>query len=589
MTDIKDNTQLTGQEAPKAAAEPATPAAKPATAPAAKAETADAKPAAAKPAAPRPAAAAAPAAPAKPAENQLEAKEVAPEALRAELERLRKEEQMDFLENLVGMDWGEEGLGVIYQLESTVSGKRTALKSATTDRENPLLPSVSDLWDIANIYEREVFDFFGIKFTGHPDMRRIFLREDWVGYPMRKDDETEKNNPLRMTNEPLADVTETLTLNADGTVTRGENKIFEKGDYVVNIGPQHPSTHGVLHFRVSLEGERIKKIDPVLGYIHRGVEKISENMTYPQTLALTDRLDYLGAMQNRHALCMCIEKAMGVEVSDRVKVIRTIMDELQRIDSHILFFSCLCQDLGATTAFLYGFRDREKILDIFEETCGGRLILNYNTIGGVMADLHPNFQKRVKEFIPYMRKNLQEYHDIFTGNVIFQNRSKGVGVLTKEQCISFGCTGGTGRAAGWHNDVRKLRPYAAYDKVEFNEVTRTEGDSFARYMIRMDEILESLDIIEQLIDNIPEGNFQEKMKPIIKVPAGTYYSAVEGSRGEFGVLLESKGDKSPYRLHYRSTGLPLVAVMDTACRNNMIADLITIGGTVDYVVPDIDR
>ena len=452
-----------------------------------------------------------------------------------------------------------------------------------------MLPSVSDLWDIANIYEREVYDFYGIIFTGHPDMRRIFMREDWVGFPMRKDDETEKNNPLRMTNEPLADVTTSYTLNADGTVTKEENKIFEEDEYVVNIGPQHPSTHGVLHFRVSLDGERIRKIDPVLGYIHRGVEKISESLTYPQTLALTDRLDYLGAMQNRHALCMCIEQAMGVEVSDRVKVIRTIMDELQRIDSHILFFSCLCQDLGATTAFLYGFRDREKILDIFEETCGGRLILNYNTIGGVMADIHPNFQKRVKEFIPYMRKNIQEYHDIFTGNVIFQNRAKGVGVLTKEQCISFGCTGGTGRAAGWHNDVRKLHPYAAYDRVQFNEVTRTEGDSFARYMIRLDEILESLNIIEQLIDNIPEGNFQEKMKPIIKVPAGTYYSAVEGSRGEFGVLLESKGDKNPYRLHYRSTGLPLVAVMDTACRGNMIADLITIGGTVDYVVPDIDR
>lgn len=505
------------------------------------------------------------------------------------MERLRKEEGMDFLVNLTGVDWQEDGLGVVYQLESTVTHKQVCLKTATTDRENPLLPSVSDLWDVANIYEREVFDFYGIRFTGHPDMRRVFMREDWVGYPFRKDDETEKNNPLRMTNEPLADVTETLTLNAGGTVTRSENRIFEKDEYVVNIGPQHPSTHGVLHFRVSLEGERIRKIDPILGYIHRAVEKISEDMTYPQTLALTDRLDYLGAMQNRHALCMTIEKAMGVEVSDRVKVIRTIMDELQRIDSHILFFSCLCQDLGATTAFLYGFRDREKILDIFEETCGGRLILNYNTIGGVMADIHPNFQKRVKEFIPYMRKNIQEYHDIFTGNVIFQNRSKGVGVLTKEQCISFGCTGGTGRAAGWHNDVRKLRPYAAYDRVRFNEVTRTEGDSFARYMVRMDEILESLDIIEQLIDNIPEGNFQEKMKPIIKVPAGTYYTSVEGSRGEFGVLLESKGDKTPYRLHYRSTGLPLVAAMDTACRNSMIADLITIGGTVDYVVPDIDR
>lgn len=554
MTDIKDNAQQSAAQQPKAAA------------------------------APRPAAR-----PAAPAKNQLDAKVVAPADLRKEMERLRAEEHMDFLENLTGLDWEEEGLGVIYQLESTETGKRVSLKSVCADRENPMLPSVSDLWNIANIYEREVYDFYGIIFTGHPDMRRIFLREDWVGFPMRKDDETEKNNPLRMTNEPLADVTTSYTLNADGTVTKEENKIFEEDEYVVNIGPQHPSTHGVLHFRVSLDGERIRKIDPVLGYIHRGVEKISESLTYPQTLALTDRLDYLGAMQNRHALCMCIEQAMGVEVSDRVKVIRTIMDELQRIDSHILFFSCLCQDLGATTAFLYGFRDREKILDIFEETCGGRLILNYNTIGGVMADIHPNFQKRVKEFIPYMRKNIQEYHDIFTGNVIFQNRAKGVGVLTKEQCISFGCTGGTGRAAGWHNDVRKLHPYAAYDRVQFNEVTRTEGDSFARYMIRLDEILESLNIIEQLIDNIPEGNFQEKMKPIIKVPAGTYYSAVEGSRGEFGVLLESKGDKSPYRLHYRSTGLPLVAVMDTACRDNMIADLITIGGTVDYVVPDIDR
>lgn len=560
MTDIKDNAQQSAAQQPKAAA-----ALRPAARPAA------------------------PAAPAAPAKNQLDAKVVAPADLRKEMERLRAEEHMDFLENLTGLDWEEEGLGVIYQLESTETGKRVSLKSVCADRENPMLPSVSDLWDIANIYEREVYDFYGIIFTGHPDMRRIFLREDWVGFPMRKDDETEKNNPLRMTNEPLADVTTSYTLNADGTVTKQENKIFEEDEYVVNIGPQHPSTHGVLHFRVSLDGERIRKIDPVLGYIHRGVEKISESLTYPQTLALTDRLDYLGAMQNRHALCMCIEQAMGVEVSDRVKVIRTIMDELQRIDSHILFFSCLCQDLGATTAFLYGFRDREKILDIFEETCGGRLILNYNTIGGVMADIHPNFQKRVKEFIPYMRKNIQEYHDIFTGNVIFQNRAKGVGVLTKEQCISFGCTGGTGRAAGWHNDVRKLHPYAAYDRVQFNEVTRTEGDSFARYMIRLDEILESLNIIEQLIDNIPEGNFQEKMKPIIKVPAGTYYSAVEGSRGEFGVLLESKGDKSPYRLHYRSTGLPLVAVMDTACRGNMIADLITIGGTVDYVVPDIDR
>ena len=575
----------TAKEQGAEAQKPAAPAAAQAQQPAAPA--AGTKPAVARPAAARPAAA-----PAKPAVNELKPTLIEAANLHAEMKRLHDEEGMDFLLNLVGEDWMEDGIGVVYQLENTINHKQACVKCVVMDRENPMIPSVSDLWDIANVYEREVFDYYGIIFTNHPDMRRLFMREDWVGYPFRKDNDPEKDNPFdpqHMTNEPLADVTYEYQLQQDGSIQKVEHQIFGDDDYVVNIGPQHPSTHGVLHFRVDLEGETIRKVDPILGYIHRGVEKISEKMTYPQTLALTDRLDYLGAMQNRHALCMCIEQAMGVEVSDRVKVIRTIMDELQRIDSHILFFGCLCQDLGATTAFLYAFRDREKILDIFEETCGGRLILNYNTIGGVTYDIHPNFQKRVKEFITTMRKNIKEYHDIFTGNVIFQNRSKGVGVLTKEQVISFGCTGGTGRASGWLNDLRKIRPYAAYDRVQFNEVVRTEGDSFARYMIRMDEILESLNIIEQLIDNIPEGSYQEKMKPIIKLPVGTFFSEVEGSRGRMGVFIESKGDKSPYRLHYRSTGLPLVAVMDTACRGNMLADLITIGGTVDYVVPDIDR
>ncbi|MEG1861496.1 MAG: NADH-quinone oxidoreductase subunit D [Bacteroidaceae bacterium] len=513
-----------------------------------------------------------------------------PASLHAEMLKLRHEKKMDFLENLIGMDWGEEGgLGVVYQLESTHTGERITVKTATTQREKPEIPTVCDIWKIANIYEREVFDFYGIQFLNHPDLRRIYLRNDWNGFPFRKDDDPQKQNPLVMTNESTEDTTHELELHADGTIGNKENIIFKEDEYVVNVGPQHPSTHGVLHFRVSLEGETVKKIDPHLGYVHRGIEKMNENLTYPQTLALTDRLDYLGAMQNRHALCLCIEKAIGVEVSERVQYIRTIMDELQRIDSHLLFYSCLCMDLGALTAFFYGFRERETILDMLEETCGGRLILNYNTIGGVQADIHPNFVGRVKKFIPYMRKIVKEYHDIFTDNIIARNRMEGVGILSREDVISLGCTGGTGRASGWSNDVRKRMPYGVYDKVGFNEMLRTEGDSFARYMIRMDEIQESLRIIETLIDNIPEGNYQEKMKAIIKVPEGTYYQAVEGSRGEFGVFLESHGDKFPYRLHYRSTGLPLVAAMDTACRGGKIADLITIGGTLDYVVPDIDR
>ena len=512
---------------------------------------------------------------------------IEPEKIHKALMDLRTE-GYDFLRSLTGMDWGEEGLGVIYHIEKTSTGENKVVKTVTANRENPELPSVCDIWKAAELNEREVYDFFGIHFIGHPDMRRLFLREDWVGHPFRKDYD-ESLNPLRMTNEEPDDVTHHYEELPDGSIIEKRDILFDEDEYIINIGPQHPATHGVLRFRVSLEGEIIKKLDVHCGYIHRGVEKMCESLTYPQTLALTDRLDYLGAHQNRHALCMCIEKAMGIEVSDRVQYIRTIMDELQRIDSHLLFFSCLCMDLGALTAFFYGFRDREKILDIFESTTGGRLIQNYNTIGGVQYDIAPDFVQKVKEFIAYLRPMLKEYHEVFTGNIIAHGRLEGVGILSREDAISFGATGGTGRASGWSCDVRKRHPYAMYGKVDFKEIIRTEGDSFARYMVRMEEIMESMNIIEQLIDNIPEGPFQEKTKAIIKVPEGSYYAAVEGSRGEFGVFLESRGDKYPYRLKFRSTGLPLVSIMGTVCRGAKIADLIAIGGTVDYVVPDIDR
>lgn len=501
---------------------------------------------------------------------------------------LKKNQQMDFLESLTGMDWGDQ-LGVVYHLESTVTGERVVVRVAT-NRKNPEIPSVSDIWKGAALNEREAYDFFGILFIHHPDMRRLYLRNDWIGHPLRKDDDpSDERNPLRMSNEPTIDTTYELELNADGTLKDKSTILFDDREYVVNIGPQHPATHGVLRFRVSLEGENIKKLDVNCGYIHRGIEKMCESLTYPQILPLTDRLDYLSAHQNRHALCICIEQAMGIEVSERVQYIRTIMDELQRIGSHLLFFSALCMDLGGLTAFFYGFRDREKILDIFEETCGGRLIMNYNIIGGVQADIHPDFVRKVKAFISYLRNIIHEYHDLFTGNIIAQQRMKGVGILSREDAISFGATGGSGRASGWACDVRKRQPYALYPQVNFKEVVYTEGDCLARYMVRMDEIMESLRIIEQLIDHIPPGNYREKLKPIIRVPEGNYYTAVEASRGEFGVYLESRGDKTPYRLKFRSTGLPLVSAIASIAQGSKIADLIAIGGTLDYVVPDIDR
>ena len=501
-----------------------------------------------------------------------------------------KELSFDFLRSLTGMDWGETGLGVVYHLESTLHKHLLIVQTATTNRENPELPSVCHIWKTAELNEREVYDFFGIHFTNHPDMRRLFLRDDWIGYPLRKDfDESKEINPLRMTNEIAVNTTAQLELDEKGNVTERTAVLFEEDEYIINIGPQHPATHGVLRFRIALEGETIEKLDVHCGYIHRGIEKMCESLTYPQTLALTERLDYLSAMQNRHALCMCIEKGLQVEIPERVQYIRTIMDELQRINSHLLFFSTLCMDLGALTAFFYGFRDREKTLDILEETTGGRLIFNYNIIGGVQADIHPGFVKRVKDFIVYLRPKLKEFHDVFTGNIIAQQRMKGVGLLSREDAISFGATGGTGRGAGWACDVRKRHPYAMYDKVDFKEIVYQEGDCFARYMVRMDEIVESMHIIEQLIDNIPEGEYQVKMKPIIRLPEGRYYAAVEASRGEFGVYIESRGEKSPYRMKFRSTGLPLIASMETVARGVKIADLIAIGGTLDYIVPDIDR
>ncbi|MBI4646652.1 MAG: NADH-quinone oxidoreductase subunit D [Bacteroidia bacterium] len=370
-----------------------------------------------------------------------------------------------------------------------------------------------------------------------------------------------------------------------------ETKILntEQQEYTINMGPQHPSTHGVLRLVLTLRGEIVQKVQPHCGYIHRGIEKMCEKLTYPQTIHLTDRLDYLSAHINNHAVCLCVENALQVEVPERVKYIRTIMDELTRIASHQLFWACFGMDLGGLTCFFYGMRDREYILDIFEETTGGRLIQSYYTPGGLMNDIHPNFQKRVKEFIKKFRKVLPEYDQLLTGNVIFKNRTKGVGILSKEDAVSFGVTGPSGRGSGFSCDVRKHSPYSMYSKVNFKEILFPEGDCFARYMIRMDEMRESMNIIEQLIDNIPEGTHTAKMKAVLKLPEGEYYQRVEATRGEFGVFIVSKGDKYPYRLKLRSPNFSNLSALDTMCRGSKIADLVATGGSLDYVIPDIDR
>lgn len=502
---------------------------------------------------------------------------------------LRDDSGFNYLIAIVGQDW-KDSLGCVYYLSNTFTRQIVSVKVVTTDREYPMLHSVSDLWHIAGLYEREVYDFYGIIFIGNPDMRRLFLRKDWVGFPLRKDyDANPEINPIRLEHEITDDVTVAYVEDANGNVVKEERQIFDKDDFVVNIGPQHPATHGVLRLCTAVDGEFIKKIDLYLGYIHRGIEKLCEDLNYPQMLHFTDRLDYLSAQQNRHCLCLCIEKAMGLEVPRRAKVIRVLMDELMRISSHLLFAGTYCMDMGATTMLFYTLREREKILDIFERTCGGRMTFHYNVIGGVAQDLHPDFVKDVKAFIPDMLKSLKEYHKLYTGNVIARQRMIGVGKLTREDAINYGVTGPSGRGSGWSCDIRKIHPYSIYSELEFDEVLRTDCDVYGRWMVRMDEILQSIRIIEQLIDRIPEGEICAKVPAVIKLPAGHWFQQVEASRGALGVYIESDGGAKPVRVKFNSPGLPLAGVIDHISRGAKIADLIAIGGSLDYVVPDIDR
>ncbi len=372
-------------------------------------------------------------------------------------------------------------------------------------------------------------------------------------------------------------------------VNDGNPGFGEEGDITINIGPQHPATHGVLHLIVTLNGETIKKVEPHLGYIHRSIEKMCESLTYRQFIYVTSRMDYLSAHINNHACAMCVEKGMQIEIPGRAQVIRVLMDELTRIASHELWWGAIAMDLGAFNPFFHAFMERETINDIMEETCGARLTMNYMVPGGVMADIHPNFQRRVHDFLKLYKLKIKEYDELLTDNIIFINRMKGVGFLSAEDAVSFGCSGPTARGSGVSCDIRKLYPYEVYDKVGFDEILENGGDSLARYMVRLHEMQESVKIIEQLIDNIPEGDFQAKTKAVLKLPKGEFYTRAETARGELGVYIVSEGGSTPYRIKFRSPGFSNLSALDHMARGSKLADLVAIMGTLDLVIPDIDR
>ncbi|MCX7918936.1 MAG: NADH-quinone oxidoreductase subunit D [bacterium] len=364
---------------------------------------------------------------------------------------------------------------------------------------------------------------------------------------------------------------------------------IETEEFEVNMGPQHPSTHGVLRLLLKLDGEVIKQVTPYIGYLHRNHEKIAENRTYTMYVPYSDRLDYLASMNMNMGYCMAVEKLAGIQVPERAEYIRVIMCELNRIASHLVWLGTYALDLGAWTPLLYCFREREKIIDLFEMTCGARLTYNYFRIGGVRFDLPQGFIEHAQKCIAYCRSRIKEYEDLLSDNVIFVNRTKGIGILPKDMAINYGVTGPNLRASGVKWDLRKNEPYSIYPRFNFNIPTGETGDCYDRYKVRIDEMRESLKIVEQALENIPDGEIMAKVPRVIRPPVGELYFRTEAPRGEIGFYIISDGTPKPYRLKIRSACFSNLSVLPEIAKGWKVADIVAIGGSLDMVMGELDR
>jgi NADH-quinone oxidoreductase subunit D len=366
--------------------------------------------------------------------------------------------------------------------------------------------------------------------------------------------------------------------------------MFDTNELVINMGPQHPSTHGVLRVVLRLDGETVVNADVVIGYLHRGIEKLSENRNYTQIILLTDRMDYVAAATNNVGYCETIEKLMQIEVPRRARYMRTILMELQRIASHCLWIGTHAMDIGAMTVFLYAFRERELILDLFEEFCGARLTYNSMRIGGLPQDLPPRWDKKVLEFCKIMDEKLYEYEELLTHNRIWLERTKGIGVLTAQQAIDIGLSGPPLRGSGVPRDIRKDEAYAAYDEMEFDVAIGVAGDTYDRYLVRFEEFRQSLRIIRQATEGIPEGPIVGKVPRLIKPPAGETYHAIESPKGELGYFIVSDGKlTNPYRFRVRPPSFCNLQALSHMVKGHLIADVVALIGSLDVVLGEVDR
>lgn len=502
---------------------------------------------------------------------------------------------------------------LVYHLTSIDRNEDIRLK-VPLKGEYPSVKSITDLWPAANWYEREIYDMFGITFTGHPDLRRILLPKSWKGHPLRKE------YPARATEMGPFVLDEQLREIADAEYKfhpedYGLSSKTADTDYMfLNLGPQHPGTHGLLRLILQLDGEDIVEVVPDIGFHHRGAEKMGERQSWHTYIPYTDRVDYLGGVLNNHAYLLSVEKLAGITVPDRANVIRVMMDELFRIQSHLVMLGTYAQDLGQMSPVFFAFNDRERVFDIIQAITGARMHPSWFRIGGVAHNLPNGWKKMIQDFVDYFPKSIIEFEREIIKNRIFKARTVGIGVYDKDEAIEWGVTGPGIRSTGVDWDYRKKRPYSGYENFEFEIPTGKNGDCYDRTLIRIEEMRQSLRIIQQCINNMPEGSYKsdhhlttpprkEKTMQDIEtlithflgvswgpvIPAGEAMVPVEAARGSNGYYLVSDGGTSSYRCRIRTPTFPHMQMLPLIARSYTIPDLLSILGAIDFVLADLDR
>lgn len=536
---------------------------------------------------------------------------------------LRDEFGYDYLSSVTGVDdYPEDRLEVVYHLYKSTGGSGISLK-VFTSRSEGHVPSLVGLYAGAEFQEREIYDLFGIRFDGHPDLRRILLWEGFAGHPMLKDwkepyfeeevkpyksrwpagksEWIENKNPFGDNVQyPQEFNPETWIPDQDQLLYKGLSRggsataeALKTDQLVVNLGPQHPSTHGVFRMVVVLEGETVVDLKPVMGYLHRNHEKLGERNTFLQIMPFTDRLDYISSMSNNFGYALTVEKLMGIQPPERADYIRVMMAELTRIESHVMSIGFLLNDLGAYfTPALYALEERELILDIFEAVAGSRMMCNYFRFGGVVRDVSDEVLKKVRDLVENrLPKKIDDLDRYLTENEIVRARTEGVGVITGEQAIAFSAAGPILRASGIPYDVRRADPYSLYERFEFDVVTGQHGDIYDRYKVRLGEIRQSIRILKQVLQQMPKEGpiLTGRLQYQVRVPAGEAYGRVEGPKGELGFYAVSDGKPNPKRFHVRAPSFINLTGLAEMCRGEKVADAVAVLGSIDIVLGEVDR